>query len=43
LGNVVAHVLKPPAKVVAESRDIARVEVDGEERRGIESDVLKLF
>jgi RecB family endonuclease NucS len=38
-----AQVIKPQAKVLAEARGIACVEVDYDELRGIESDVLKLF
>ena len=39
----VAQVVKPQARVLAESRGIAWVEVDYDELRGIESNVLKLF
>ena len=42
-GIYVAQVIKPQAKVLAEARGIACVEVDYDELRGIESDVLKLF
>jgi len=42
-GIYVAQVIKPQAKVLAESRGISCVEVDYDELRGIESDVLKLF
>ena len=42
-GIFVAQVIKPQAKVLAEARGIACVEVDYDELRGIESDVLKLF
>ncbi len=38
-----AQSIKPQAKVLADARDIACVEVDYDELRGIESDVLKLF
>jgi RecB family endonuclease NucS len=42
-GVFVAQVIKPQAKVLAEARGIACVEVDYDELRGIESNVLKLF
>jgi RecB family endonuclease NucS len=42
-GVFVAQVIKPQARVLAESRDIAWVEVDYDELRGVESNVLKLF
>jgi RecB family endonuclease NucS len=42
-GVFVAQVVKPQARVLAESRDIAWVEVDYDELRGVESNVLKLF
>ena len=42
-GIYVAQVIKPQAKVLAEARGIACVEVDYDELRGIESKVLKLF
>jgi endonuclease len=42
-GVFVAQVVKPQARVLAESRGIAWVEVDYDELRGIESNVLKLF
>jgi endonuclease len=42
-GIYVAQVIKPQAKVMAEARGITCVEVDYDELRGIESDVLKLF
>jgi RecB family endonuclease NucS len=42
-GVFVAQVVKPQARVLAESRDIAWVEVDYDELRGIESNILKLF
>ena len=42
-GVFVAQSIKPQAKVLAASRDIACVEVDYDELRGIESNVLKLF
>ncbi|HEY6531612.1 MAG TPA: endonuclease NucS [Acidimicrobiales bacterium] len=42
-GIFVAQVIKPQAKVLAESRGIDCVEVDYDELRGIESDILKLF
>jgi RecB family endonuclease NucS len=41
--TVIAQVIKPQAKVLAEARGITCVEVDYDELRGIESDVLKLF
>jgi RecB family endonuclease NucS len=42
-GVFVAQAIKPQAKVLAASRDIACVEVDYDELRGIESNELKLF
>jgi len=42
-GIFVAQVIKPQAKVLAASRGIRCVEVDYDELRGIESDVLRLF
>jgi len=42
-GVFVAQSIKPQAKVLADARDIAWVEVDYDELRGIESNVLKLF
>ncbi len=42
-GIFVAQVIKPQAKVLARSRDIACVEVDYDELRGIESPELRLF
>jgi RecB family endonuclease NucS len=42
-GIFVAQSIKPQAKVLAASRDIDCVEVDYDELRGIESNVLKLF
>jgi RecB family endonuclease NucS len=42
-GIFVAQVIKPQAKVLAASRGISCVEVDYDELRGIESDVLRLF
>lgn len=42
-GIFVAQVIKPQAKVLAESRNIACVEVDYDELRGIESNELRLF
>jgi RecB family endonuclease NucS len=41
--SLVAQVIKPQAKVLAEARGTACVEVDYDEPRGIESNVLKLF
>jgi RecB family endonuclease NucS len=42
-GIFVAQVVKPQARVLAESRGIAWVEVDYDELRGIESNELRLF
>lgn len=42
-GIFVAQVIKPQAKVLAQSREIACVEVDYDALRGIESDELRLF
>lgn len=42
-GVFAAQVIKPQAKVLAESRGIRCVEVDYDALRGIESDELKLF
>ncbi len=42
-GVFVAQVIKPQAKVVAESRGIVCVEVDYDELRGVERDQLELF
>lgn len=42
-GMFVAQVVKPQAKVLARDRDIAVVEVDYDELRGIESTELRLF
>jgi RecB family endonuclease NucS len=42
-GIAVAQVIKPQAKVMAEARGIACIEVDYDELRGIESNVLELF
>ena len=42
-GVFVAQVVKPQARVLAEARGIGWCEVDYDELRGIESDVLKLF
>lgn len=42
-GVFVAQIIKPQAKVLATDRDIDCVEVDYDELRGIESDVLRLF
>jgi RecB family endonuclease NucS len=42
-GVFVAQVVKPQARVLAESRNISWVEVDYDELRGIESDELRLF
>jgi RecB family endonuclease NucS len=42
-GVFVAQVVKPQARVLAESRNISWVEVDYDELRGIESNELRLF
>jgi RecB family endonuclease NucS len=42
-GIFVAQSIKPQAKVLATDRGIACVEVDYDELRGIESDILRLF
>ena len=42
-GLLVAQEIKPQAKVLAADRGITCIEVDYDELRGIESDVLKLF
>ena len=42
-GIFAAQQIKPQAKVLAAARGIACVEVDYDELRGIESDVLRLF
>ena len=42
-GVFVAQEIKPQAKVLASNRDIACLEVDYDELRGIESDELRLF
>jgi hypothetical protein len=42
-GVFVAQQIKPQAKVIAADRDIACVEVDYDELRGIESNELRLF
>jgi RecB family endonuclease NucS len=42
-GVFVAQRVKPQARVMAEARGIAWVEVDYDELRGIESDELRLF
>jgi RecB family endonuclease NucS len=42
-GVLVAQIIKPQAKVLARDRDIEWVEVDYDELRGMESDVLRLF
>jgi RecB family endonuclease NucS len=42
-GIFVAQSIKPQARVLAESRNLAWVEVDYDELRGIESDELRLF
>jgi hypothetical protein len=40
---LVAQTIKPQAKVFAESKGVAWVEVDLDELRGINADSLKLF
>jgi len=42
-GMFVAQVVKPQARVLADARGIGWCEVDYDELRGIESDVLRLF
>jgi RecB family endonuclease NucS len=42
-GMFVAQAIKPQARVLAESRGIAWVEVDYDALRGIEPDILRLF
>ncbi len=42
-GVFVAQEIKPQAKVLASNRDIACLEVDYDELRGIESTELRLF
>jgi len=42
-GVLVAQVVKPQARVLAESRGIDWVEVDYDELRGLEPDTLRLF
>ncbi len=42
-GVFVAQVIKPQARVLADSRGITCVEVDYDELRGIESTELRLF
>jgi RecB family endonuclease NucS len=42
-GVFVAQLIKPQARVLASQRDIACVEVDYDELRGLEPDVLRLF
>jgi RecB family endonuclease NucS len=42
-GILVAQVVKPQARVLAESRGIGWVEVDYDELRGLEPDTLRLF
>jgi RecB family endonuclease NucS len=42
-GILVAQVVKPQARVLAESRGIGWVEVDYDELRGLEPDALRLF
>jgi RecB family endonuclease NucS len=42
-GIFAAQVIKPQARVLAESRGIACIEVDYDALRGIQSDELRLF
>jgi RecB family endonuclease NucS len=42
-GIFAAQIIKPQAKVLAADRSIDCVEVDYDELRGVESDVMKLF
>ena len=42
-GMFVAQVIKPQARTVAEDRDITCLEVDYDDLRGVESDLLRLF
>ena len=42
-GILVAQVVKPQARVLAESRGIGWVEIDYDQLRGLEPDTLKLF
>src|SRR5438477_337699 len=42
-GILVAQIVKPQARVLAESRGIDWVEIDYDELRGLESDALRLF
>jgi RecB family endonuclease NucS len=42
-GIFVAQVVKPQARVLAESRGITWVEVDYDELRGLEPNTLRLF
>jgi RecB family endonuclease NucS len=42
-GIFVAQSIKPQAKVLAADRGITCVEIDYDELRGIESDILRLF
>ena len=42
-GIFAAQVIKPQAKLLAQDRDIATLEVDYDELRGIDSDVMRLF
>jgi RecB family endonuclease NucS len=42
-GSLVAQVVKPQARVLAESRGIGWVEIDYDALRGLEPDTLRLF
>ena len=42
-GVLAAQIIKPQAKLLAQDRDIATLEVDYDELRGIDSDVMRLF
>ena len=42
-GIFAAQIIKPQAKLLAQDRDIATLEVDYDELRGIDSDVMRLF
>ncbi len=42
-GMFVAQIIKPQAKLLAEDRDIACVEIDYDDLRGADSDFLRLF
>jgi RecB family endonuclease NucS len=42
-GIFAAQVIKPQARLLAEDRGIGWIEVDYDELRGVESDLMKLF